>query len=224
MAYPGTPRKLGDTGEAVREIQRALSVQETGVFGETTLEHVTRFQLARGLEPDGIVGEKTWNALFFAPTPLDLGEMTLQLALTQVGTKEAPLGSNRGAKIDEWNRRAGAPLGSPWCASFAVCQVDDAAKQARRANPVPMTPSSSALARWARNHDRLVVKPEAGDIFVVRGGSTGYYHTGIVRKVLGNGRFSSVEGNSNGGGSPNGVAVVYRPLGRPIESCHFLRL
>lgn len=33
--------------------------------------------------------------------------------------QEQPIGSNRGPLIDQFNRGAGVPLGSPWCASVA---------------------------------------------------------------------------------------------------------
>lgn len=51
---------------AVKELQRRLNMtteNQTGYFGPITLETVKRFQLSKGLTPDGIVGPKTWGAL-----------------------------------------------------------------------------------------------------------------------------------------------------------------
>lgn len=63
----------GSEGEAVRDIQDRLSAlgydcapDGRGVFGAGTGRAVARFQAARGLEPDGIVGPDTWRALYEA--------------------------------------------------------------------------------------------------------------------------------------------------------------
>ncbi len=72
--YPGTPLRLGDRSVEVLEIQLYLStialynnsvktVSIDGVYGESTLNSVVSFQRAYGIDPDGIVGEITWNRL-----------------------------------------------------------------------------------------------------------------------------------------------------------------
>jgi hypothetical protein len=63
--YPTIRR--GDTGEAVKLIQRFLGVVGPGdpgygTFGPKTLAAVVRYQRMRGLTPDGIVGPMTWAA------------------------------------------------------------------------------------------------------------------------------------------------------------------
>ncbi|MDP8971132.1 MAG: peptidoglycan-binding protein [Actinomycetota bacterium] len=61
--------QLGETGPAVRDLQRRLAralqtgLRVDGVFGLSTLEAVRRFQRGRGLAADGIVGPETWRAL-----------------------------------------------------------------------------------------------------------------------------------------------------------------
>jgi len=60
--------RLGDHGEAVRDLQQRLSstalvVAVDGVFGEQTGEAVRAFQARRGLRVDGICGPDTWGAL-----------------------------------------------------------------------------------------------------------------------------------------------------------------
>lgn len=54
-----------------------------------------------------------------SPTPKKLvpGSAILRRAEEFIGVTERP--GNRGAQIDEWNQRAGVPMGSPYCGSFA---------------------------------------------------------------------------------------------------------
>jgi hypothetical protein len=51
-------------------------------------------------------------------TPL-IQRVIVENAIRSIGTLEDPLGSNRGPEIDKMNLRAGVPLGSYWCASWA---------------------------------------------------------------------------------------------------------
>ncbi|MBW4518283.1 MAG: peptidoglycan-binding protein [Scytolyngbya sp. HA4215-MV1] len=61
--------KFGSRGEAVKRLQNLLKTagyyQERidGVFGVQTQTAVSKFQHAKGLRADGIVGSKTWKAL-----------------------------------------------------------------------------------------------------------------------------------------------------------------
>lgn len=62
--------RRGSKGEEIRRIQDRLKAQgyydggRDGIFGGGTESAVKRFQKARGLEPDGVVGPLTWAALF----------------------------------------------------------------------------------------------------------------------------------------------------------------
>lgn len=65
--------RLGDDGNAVRDIQDRLSalgfdapIDQRGVFDEATRESVIAFQRAKGLDADGIVGPDTWRSLYEA--------------------------------------------------------------------------------------------------------------------------------------------------------------
>ena len=95
-ASPAAPRALrtGDSGPAVRELQRLLSLagwhtRADGVFGAITLAAVKAFQLEHGLEVDGLAGKDTMAALraaaadappdtepafYLASAPLPLGD------------------------------------------------------------------------------------------------------------------------------------------------------
>jgi hypothetical protein len=56
--------KQGSTGEQVRCLQRALGRPVTGEFDADLHGHVKSAQLHAGLTPDGIVGPKTWAAIW----------------------------------------------------------------------------------------------------------------------------------------------------------------
>jgi hypothetical protein len=63
--------KAGCMGNGVREIQTGLNqlgsaLAVDGRFGPLTEGEVLRFQERQGLETDGIVGPRTWQALVFA--------------------------------------------------------------------------------------------------------------------------------------------------------------
>lgn len=63
-----TTIKKGSKGQEVLELQKLLNkagykVAEDSDFGPATDSAVRAFQKAKGLEPDGIVGSKTWTAL-----------------------------------------------------------------------------------------------------------------------------------------------------------------
>lgn len=51
--------KIGSRGEVVKQIQKALHLYPDGIYGVNTKEAVQRFQVRKGLQPDGIVGPAT---------------------------------------------------------------------------------------------------------------------------------------------------------------------
>jgi cell wall-associated NlpC family hydrolase len=55
--------KKGSRGPAVAKVQRWLNQPDDGIFGRGTKAAVKRFQRRQRLEPDGVVGPATWEAL-----------------------------------------------------------------------------------------------------------------------------------------------------------------
>lgn len=55
--------KKGSRGNDVKTLQRLLHLYDDGIFWTLTEEAVKEFQEAHGLVADGIVGQKTWEAL-----------------------------------------------------------------------------------------------------------------------------------------------------------------
>lgn len=64
------PLRAGSQGAAVSELQAALKLlgyytgAVDGVYSESTVLAVSRFQQAAGLNPDGVVSQGTWERLF----------------------------------------------------------------------------------------------------------------------------------------------------------------
>jgi hypothetical protein len=69
VPYPGTPLRQGSQGQTVRTVQQRLKDRGKplivdGFFGPHTHQLITVFQQEKHLNPDGIVGPKTWSALW----------------------------------------------------------------------------------------------------------------------------------------------------------------
>lgn len=150
--------------------------------------------------------------------------MTLQTALLTVflalvGIKEEPIGSNRGPTIDEANRVAQAPLGSPWCASiakwgFLQIGIEDV--------PGAWSPD------WGKKDHRIPAEQvQTGDQGVIWFNSLGRYGHTIACVETINRRGSKIisvttlEGNTNRQGSREGDGF-YRRV-RPSGSVQFVR-
>ena len=100
------------------------------------------------------------------PDPMDMrhhdvecrGILAVERALRDVFLMEKPIGSNRGVTIDDYNRRAGAPLGSPYCASAATVWWEDAGLEV----PAADRASCDVLYRWAITTQRFHHAPTIG--------------------------------------------------------------
>lgn len=102
-SYPGTPLRLGSSGEGVLTVQGALNriarnypaipkiYPLDGLFGPGTEEAVKAFQRIFNLTPDGIVGASTWYqiiAIYVAVTKL--AELGSEGQRYQVGSYNIP--------------------------------------------------------------------------------------------------------------------------------------
>ncbi|HWM92094.1 MAG TPA: peptidoglycan-binding protein [Thermoanaerobaculia bacterium] len=246
-SYPGKVVKRGHkVKEDVLAVQARLNelgcgpVDEDGDFGKQTHDAVRLFQ-ARFTDTDGLplkidgeIGSLTWAALFGEQsvtvrheTSSDLLGAVLEFATTQIGVMETS--PNRGPEVDEYVKSVGLnPAGQfAWCVAFVYFCFDKAARKLGRTNP--MVKTAGVLDHWnraetkgatritlvrARNNPALI-KP--GHIFVIdTGPAGGAGHTGLVERVLG-GKLVTIEGNTNEGGSREGVGV-FRRTQRTIAS------
>jgi hypothetical protein len=145
------------------------------------------------LKDDGDLGPKTEWAM--AISLLDPRRQAIvERACGNVGHTELA-GANRSPLIDDWLRRCGAELGSPWCAAFASWCVS-----------VPGLPEvRQASAQELGRSLRVPCLIQAGDVmWFPTGKATG--HCGIV-VGLGPGEVACVEGNHG-----NQVRLVRRSM------------
>lgn len=126
------------------------------------------------------------------------------LALTE-GIEEVG-GANRGRAVERMLKRVGARPGDPWCAAY----VSDAGKSMLKEQwRLPMTASCDVLLEHARRHGALSDEPAKGAVFLLMKSYHDAIHTGFVTDD-GNPIFSTLEGNTNDDGSPEGIAVLRR--------------
>ena len=206
-----------------------------GAFDAQMVSVVKQFQAqnvdaaGRPLQVDGEIGIYTWGNLFplaavtpsSAPSTLML--QALAVAGTQEGQLEQPIGSNRGPMVDAYLRSVGIDptVGTPdnryWCMAFVHWCFETAARSLATANPLPRT--AGCVDHWNRAAAitgalRIkaasayaapeLVKP--GLVFILDFGG-GHGHTGLVEKLLPGGILSTIEGNTDGTGSGNGIGV-----------------
>ena len=226
--------------DAIVQLQTRLAergcgpVKANGRFDVATESAVRRFQMrfpdttGQPLNVDGVVGPITWEALFgvaslvraAAVVSPSLATAALAFAVEEIGQMEDPAGSNRGVKVDEYARTVGLRPESalPWCAAFVYWCFKQAADTDAVTNPVIKT--AGVLDHWnkagtrgvrrvlgatAKNSPELV---QPGFVFIMDFGN-GAGHTGIIESVDG-GRLTTIEGNTNDGGSREGVGVFRR--------------
>lgn len=145
-----------------------------------------------------------------------LSATALDLARATLGVHEQG-GNNRGPQIDAWESRFGL-VGLPWCAMWAWCMFDDAAKKCGLVNPMPKTASTQRV--WAMSDPICRLEPGSpptpGAVFVLRHtASSG--HVGICQSVDADGVPTCISGNTfadaRGGREGNCVA---RHTGDPV--------
>jgi hypothetical protein len=139
-----------------------------------------------------------------------LVQKAVDVALSQKGVREE--GENAGRKVEEFLRSVGLGAGFPWCAAFVYWCTQKAADELKVKNPFIRTAGCAVIASWAREHDLLEEMPQAGDVFLRWSTVAGVFrasHTGFVTKVSG-AQFDTIEGNTNTGGSREGIGVFAR--------------
>lgn len=114
-------------------------------------------------------------------------------------------GKNRSPRIDSFNRRVGAPLGTPYCAAGGWCAIDDACKLLGLKNPVPKTAASQAMFTNVpvKYRKQIGARPGDGAIFTNRNDSSHGHYTTVSGAQVGI-KFPTLEYNTDGSGGRDG--------------------
>ena len=158
-------------------------------------------------------------------------EALIKEATRYIGSVENPGNNNRSILIDYWNFEAiqdwrDFPMGgcgAPWCAAF----VHGVGKQALGVGwPLPRTGMVQTLVDWAKTKGVFYLNgAKVGDLLVLFYPTLvppRYGHVGIVTEANADTTFSTIEGNTNPGGSREGYGVFRRQRNH-TDRCGFIR-
>lgn len=140
---------------------------------------------------------------------MTLSEKALQIAISQIGQKENPLGSNWGEPVKTYLHSVGINFPAAWCYAFLYYCFERAAEELSIVNPLPKT--GSVLHAWelAPIANKISIHPQVGDIFIAdHGGGLG--HAGIIESLQSSAVIlilNTIDGNTNNNGSREGVEV-----------------
>ncbi len=133
-----------------------------------------------------------------------LSDKALEIAITQIGQEEKPLGSNWGSPVKEYLASVGIGFPAAWCMSFMYWCFREASKQLRAPNTAVKT--GGVLSAWNKASKEFKAnKPSVGSLFIEDHGH-GLGHTGIVAS-FDNEFIYTIEGNTNNNGTREGVRV-----------------
>jgi CHAP domain len=133
-------------------------------------------------------------------------DKAVQIAVTQIGKEEHPIGSNWGDPVKSYLASVGLDFPASWCMAFIYWCFNQASKELNTVNPLVKTGGVLTAYGKAVSHHQTV--PEVGDIFIMDlGGGNG--HTGIVERLDGLYLYT-IEGNTNDTGSREGYEVCRR--------------
>lgn len=247
LAFDGDIKK-GDQGKKVRRVQEWLTINGFGTsvdggFGDATKTCVINFQKSKGLPQTGIVDQQTWDLLTVSlnkvlapidfPANIKLPDAILRVAKQHLA--EHPIevgGQNRGPWVRVYMDGKEGP-DFLWCAGFISFVMKQACTQLDRPMPIKGSDSCDTLAAQAKDAGLFVKGAHiangtvpwsglgAAQVFLVRKTTNDWTHTGFsfdgAETV-----FSTIEGNTDEDGSPNGFEVAQRT--RSLTKKDFIKL
>lgn len=166
---------------------------------------------------------KAANDLAFANRVLKRHSTTpaakaLAFAKANIGVVEHPANSNRGPKIDQWQRDVDM-LGQPWCGAFVHAALKAAGVKGLSSR-MRYTPYILSDAKNGANGLTKVVSwadAKPGDVVLFNWDGGVVDHVGLVEKVLSPTALQTIEGNtssSTAGSQSNGGGVYRRTRDR----------
>ena len=154
-------------------------------------------------------------------TSKDIVDGALTVALSKVGVRENPRGSNSGPEVDQFLASVRLLPGQSWCASFVYycyarsVDILSASFGAPIVNPCPQT--GSVLRMWELIDARFKsMVPRRGSLYFVDHGN----RKGHVGFVVDPDVIQEVSGNTNQEGSREGDSVWLHSFKLTDESVH----
>jgi len=228
----GTGGNVIETGMA--GVQRQAGIQDTGWVGRKTFDLMRSVLIPAGFDGPGQPGSyamdsyaqsllvEAWEMFHGSepdpepPPELQIRQAALARAISEIGYKESPAGSNH-TKYGSWY---GMDY-SPWCAMFVTWSFELGAQDCGRDSPTfdpgsfyAYVPYIVADARENRNGLKVVQEPDAGDLVCYdwQGGSGAecFDHVGIFEAWETGHWFTAIEGNTSTSDNSNGGEVMRR--------------
>lgn len=214
-----------------------------GNFGDATKTCVINFQKSKGLPQTGKVDQQTWDHLTVSlnkalapiefPANIQLPDAILRVAKQHLAQHPVEVGGqNRGPWVRVYMDGKEGPDWL-WCAGFITFVMKQACTQFDRPMPIKGSVSCDILASQAKEAGLFVKGTQiangsvtwaglgAAQVFLVRRTSNDWNHTGFsfdgAQTV-----FSTIEGNTDEGGSRNGFEVARRT--RSVPRKDFIKL
>ena len=214
--------RQGSSGDGASWVQWQLQrhggdLAVDGAFGAESDRTLRAFQLAYGLDVDGICGPAT-RAHLRAEREEKTVRAVLYAAASQVGITENPAGSNKVKYNTEYYGREVSGKAYPWCLAFVWWVFQGAGFHLFK------TASCSAfVGQYKAKSPGQIVRANyrAGDIvfFDFTGKRAKTEHVGIVESVGSDGTLTTIEGNTGMGNDANGGAVMRRTRKQGLVAC-----
>jgi len=211
---------VADSG--IAGYQRQMSIQPTGQVGEATYNSWRNARIPAGLPHAGepimdanaiSLFQEAYQIYKGKPEPPpsqgSLRQAALDKAITQLGIKESPAGSNQ-TKYCDWYGIVG-----PWCAMFCTWAYETtgdspAFVKGSRYAYVPYIVSDAQNARYGLS---VTSSPVPGDLVCFDWDGGDYDHVGLFESGNSN-EFTTIEGNTSTSNNSNGGEVMRRNRSR----------
>jgi hypothetical protein len=231
---PLSTLRVGSKGRDVRRLQEWLCLRGEGVQIDGDFGPATKRALSIVLPGEQELTAEGWDRLIsplltaIAPSPWlgNFGQTVAQKARAHFAAAAREVGGdNRGP----WVRHYCRGFEVAWCQGFASTIYNEVSNLSGKASPLDLVLEGI----WCLYVPRMVTEarakgifrsgaaasPTPGSMFFLRGGSAGHSHVGIVISNNLDGTMTTIEGNTNDDGSPNGYEVAKRT--RSIASCDY---
>lgn len=150
----------------------------------------------------------------------ELARRIVEIADAEVGVREVPRNSNRGPRVEEYQRATWLNgTGWPWCAAFICWLVKEMEKDFDLPFARPQTAGAWDFERWARDEDVKLFKPRAG----IRAGDIvvfSFSHIGLAAEDESEGKVVTIEGNTDSSGSREGGGVYRKVRATSLVRSH----